>query len=66
MSYVSYYLKFSIKGSSASFAQLLKGNLSYSGPADLLQYYVKSYMIDDDIVTAQGQRGVQGLCFIIT
>jgi hypothetical protein len=56
------YPQFSMQGSSASFAQLLKGNLSYSGPDDLLQYYVKRYTINDDIVTAQGQRGVQGLC----
>ena len=49
-----------LQGNSGYFAQLIKDQLKYLGPIDLMQYFVKSYsMHDENVHLEHDNRGIQ-------
>jgi hypothetical protein len=48
------------QGNSGNFIELVKGALSYTGPVDLTQYYIKSYNMTGNISSfTQGNNGIK-------
>ena len=51
-----------MQGNTGNFIKFRKGNLNYTGPVDLTQYYIESYdILDDDqytMTSTNGRRGV--------
>ena len=51
-----------LQGNSGNFIKFRKGNLNYTGPVDLTQYYIESYeILDDDEFTMASTNGKAGV-----